>query len=58
MRLKYKVKYSFSGEIIIDADDISDIELNFNDKVGFSGDDLYENLDHQASIITIEKYEE
>ena len=56
--VKYKVLYEVSGEIEIDIElwDIKayqDFERIFNDRIGFSEDDLYENLNHDFKIKAI-----
>jgi hypothetical protein len=55
--MKYKITYRLVGEIVIDADDQMDAIQRFVDKVGFSKDDLYENLDHNPLIMHVEEDE-
>jgi hypothetical protein len=47
---KFKVRYVIEGEIEIEADDRTQAMGNFFDRVGFSEDDLYENLDNNPKI--------
>ena len=51
--VKYKIVYEVRGEIEIELDEAKtyqQIEDVFNDKVGFSEDDLYENLNHDFKV--------
>ena len=41
--MKYKVKYLLQGEIELEADTVEQAKGFFNDRVGFSGDEIYEN---------------
>lgn len=50
---KFKVRYTIEGEIEIEAKDKTQVMSYFLDKVGFSEDDIYENLDHNPKIVDI-----
>lgn len=52
---KFKVKYSIQGEIEIEADDERSAISNFEDEVGFSEDDLYDCINTNFKVITIEE---
>lgn len=54
--VKYKIGYVVRGEVEVEFDDLkmySEVVSAFNDRVGFSEDDLYENLDHDFKVETI-----
>jgi len=50
---KYKVTYRFVGEVEIEAESKSDAISSFNDRVGVSDDDLYDNVEHKAIITDV-----
>lgn len=47
---KFLVVYNIKGEIEIEAEDRTQAMSFFIDRVGFSNDDIYENLDHNPTI--------
>lgn len=50
---KFKVVYVIKGEIEIEADDRMQAMSHFIDGVGFSNDDIYENLNHNPLMTEI-----
>lgn len=52
---KFKIVYTMSGEVEIDAENMDEAVEKFDNGVGFSNDDIYENLDNNPIVDYAEK---
>lgn len=52
---KFKVIYTMTGEVEIEASSFDEAVQNFNDRCGVTEDTIYENLDNNPVVDYIEK---
>lgn len=55
---KYKLTYFVEGEIEIEAENEASAISNFQDRVGFSEDEIYENLNHNFVVVDVNEVNE